>query len=64
MQEWDRNKIKKAEDELESFKAQYQKYAESRDGKERKHYEMGIKLRQEDLEFLKKYFSNPIEKSK
>ncbi len=56
MEELDREKIKKAENELAEFQQKYQKYADSAVSGERQYYERGIKLRQEDLAFLRKYF--------
>lgn len=56
MHEWNRQRIQAAETELKEFMAKFQKYENSNDPQAKTYYEMGIKMRQDDIDIMKKFF--------
>ena len=58
MYEQNRQKIQAAEIELEEFIKKFERYGDQDNPQQKTYYEMGMKMRQEDIEFMKKFLTN------
>ena len=58
MYEQDRQRIQAAETELEKFMEKFKKYADSEDLVVKNYYEIGVKWRQKDVDFMKKFLTD------